>query len=163
VTGQAGLFLTTTAFADGSVIPDKFTSRVASPASPKLEWTNVPVGTASFALILHDLDEAIHGTSADVLHWLAFNIPGSARELPEALPPTSQLADGTIQAKNHNGGIGYLGPGAPAVGPLHHYSFELFALNKKLDLGTDATRADVLEAIEGHILGKSVVVGRSHL
>jgi Raf kinase inhibitor-like YbhB/YbcL family protein len=163
VTAHPGLFLTTTAFTDGAVIPDKFTSRVASPASPKLEWTNVPAGTASFALILHDLDEAIHGTSADVLHWLAFNISGTARELPEGIPPTAQLADGSIQAKNHNGGIGYLGPGAPAVGPLHHYSFELFALNKKLDLGVDATRAHVLEAMEGHILGKSVVVGRSHL
>lgn len=163
MTARPGLFLTTTAFADGAVIPDKFTSRVATPASPKLEWTNVPTGTASFALILHDLDEAVHGTTADVLHWMAFNIPGAARELPEGIPPTAQLADGTIQAKNHNGGVGYLGPGAPAVGPLHHYSFELFALNTKLDLGENATRADVLKAIEGHILGKSVVVGRSHL
>src|SRR5580700_8505899 len=114
MTAGPGLSLSTTAFADGAVIPDKFTARSSPPASPRLQWTNVPANTASFALILHDLDEAVHGTTADVLHWMAFNIPGSARELPEGIPPNPRLADGTIQAKNHDGGIGYLGPGAPA-------------------------------------------------
>ena len=51
---------------------------------------------------------------------------------------------------------------APAVGPHHHYTIELFALDTKLDLGPDATRADVLKAIDGHILGKGVLVGRFH-
>ena len=55
-----------------------------------------------------------------------------------------------------------MGPGAPAAGPYHHYTFELFALDKKLDLGPDATREDVLKAINGHILGKGVLVGRFH-
>jgi hypothetical protein len=163
MTGGPGLFLSTTAFADGAVIPNKFTALSEPPSSPKLQWTNVPANTASFALILHDLDEAVHGTTADVLHWLAFNIPGAARELREGIPPNPRLPDGTIQAKNHNGGVGYLGPGAPAAGPLHHYSFELFALDTMLALGTDATRADVIAAINGHILGKSVVIGRFHL
>ncbi len=55
-----------------------------------------------------------------------------------------------------------MGPGAPAAGPDHHYTFELFALDTKLDLGPDATRAEVLKAMEGHILGKAVLVGRFH-
>jgi hypothetical protein len=55
-----------------------------------------------------------------------------------------------------------MGPGAPAPGPDHHYTFELFALDTKLDLGPDATRADLVKAMEGHILAKAVYVGRFH-
>jgi Raf kinase inhibitor-like YbhB/YbcL family protein len=156
------LTLTSTAFADGSKIPAKFTQDVPNPVSPKLEWTYVPAGTASFVLILHDPDVAIQRTTEDVLHWMVFNIPGSARELPEGVPANAQMSDGAIQAKNRRGTVGYMGPGAPAAGPDHHYTFELFALDTKLDLGADATRADVLKAIDGHIVGKGVLVGRFH-
>jgi Raf kinase inhibitor-like YbhB/YbcL family protein len=157
-----GLTLTTTAFADGAEIPSKFTQTDPNPISPKLEWTHVPPNTVSFVLIMHDPDVAIQRKTDDVLHWLAFNIPGTARELPEAVPANAQLPDGTMQGKNQGGVVGYRGPGAPAAGPHHHYTFELFALDTKLDLGADATRADLLKAIDGHILGKGVLVGRFH-
>jgi Raf kinase inhibitor-like YbhB/YbcL family protein len=130
--------------------------------SPKLEWTNVPAGTVTFALILHDPDVALQRNTDDVLHWMAFNIPGTARELPEGMPATAQMPDGTIQAKNLRNAVGYMGPGAGAAGPHHHYTFELFALDIKLDLGPDATRAEVLKAMNGHIVGKGVVSGRFH-
>jgi Raf kinase inhibitor-like YbhB/YbcL family protein len=113
-------------------------------------------------LILHDPDVAIEKKTEDVLHWLIFNIPGTATGLPEGVPATAQLSDGAMQLKNRRGAIGYLGPGAPAAGPHHHYTFELFALDKKLDLGASSTRADALMAMEGHILGKAVLVGRFH-
>jgi Raf kinase inhibitor-like YbhB/YbcL family protein len=158
-----GLFLTSPAFADGAVMPGKFTASSADTVSPPLEWTNVPAGVESFVLILHDLDEAVDGTIADVMHWMAFNIPGTARSLPEGVPATAQLADGTIQARNHNGEFGYLGPGAAAPGPLHHYAFELFALDTTLALNESTSRAEVLIGIDEHILGKSVLVGRFHL
>lgn len=154
-----GLTLTTPAFEDGGIIPNKHTQADPNPVSPKLEWTNVPANTVSFALIMHDPDVAIQRRTDDVLHWLVFNIPGTAKELPEAVSATATLPDGTIQAKNIRG-VGYLGPGAGAAGPYHHYTFELFALDTKLDLTPDATRADVLKAIDGHILGKAVLVGR---
>ncbi len=157
-----GLTLTTTAFEDGSIIPAKFTQGVPNFVSPPLQWTNVPPNTVSFVLIAHDPDAALEKKTTDVLHWMAFNIPGTARELPEAVPPTAMLPDGTIQAKNRRGAVGYLGPGAPAVGPYHHYTFELFALDTKLTLGEDATRPEVLAAMDGHILGKGVLVGRFH-
>ena len=158
-----GLTLMSSAFKDGDVIPDKYTQSAGPAAiSPKLEWTNVPNGTVTFALILHDPDVALQKKTDDVLHWMAFNIPGSARELAENIPAGSAtLPDGTVQAKNLRGGVGFMGPGAPA-GPYHHYTFELFALDTKLDLGPDATRADVLNAMQGHILGKGVLVGRFH-
>ena len=157
-----GLTLTTPAFSDGAEIPARFTQSDSNPVSPRLQWTNVPQNTLSFALIMHDPDVAIQRKTDDVLHWLIFNIPGVARELPEGVPPNPRLPDGAIQGKNQGGVVGYRGPGAPAAGPHHHYTFELFALDTNLDLGPDATRADVLKAIDGHILGKGVLVGRFH-
>ena len=154
-----GLALTTTAFPDGGEIPAKYVGMDG--VSPKLEWTNVPMGTVTFVLIMHDPDVALQRRIDDVLHWMAFNIPGTARELPEAMPAGEAMSDGTIQAKNLRGAAGYMGPGAPP-GPHHHYTWELYALDTKLDLGVDATRADVLRAIGGHILGKGVLVGRFH-
>ncbi len=157
-----GLTLTTPDFTDGGVIPDRFTMSVPNPVSPELDWTNVPDGTMSFALILHDPDTSVQRKSDDILHWMVFNIPGSARQLAQGMPSDAQLPDGTIQAKNLRGTPGFMGPGAGAAGPYHHYTFELFALDTKLNLGPDATRAQVLDAIQGHILGKGVLVGRFH-
>src|ERR1051325_6319648 len=157
-----GLTLTTPAFTDGSEIPAKFTQSDPKPISPQLQWTHVPANTVSFALIMHDPDVAIQRKTDDVLHWLIFNIPGSAHELPEGVPAEAKMSDGMIQGKNQGNVVGYRGPGAPAAGPHHHYTWELFALDTKLDLGPDATRADVLKAVDGHILGKGVLVGRFH-
>jgi len=158
-----GLTLTSPDFEDGGVIPNKYTQAVPDAVSPKLEWTHVPPGTVSFALILHDPDAALQRKTDDVLHWMIFNIPGTATELPQGVPAgQAELPDGAIQSKNLRGMPGFMGPGAPAAGPHHHYTFELFALDTKLSLGPDATRADVLNAMNGHILGKAVLVGRFH-
>ena len=157
-----GMTLTTPAFSDGDEIPAKYTQSSPSPVSPKLEWTNVPANTAAFVLIMHDPDVALQRSLNDMLHWIVVNIPGDARELPEGVPAEAKRADGSVQGKNGGGVIGYRGPGAPAVGPHHHYTWELFALDSKLDVPDDASRADVLKAMEGHILGKAVLVGRFH-
>jgi Raf kinase inhibitor-like YbhB/YbcL family protein len=155
-----GLTLTTPAFEDGGIIPNKYTQADPAPVSPKLEWTNVPANTVSFVLIMHDPDVAIQRRVDDVLHWMAFNIPGTAKELPENVAATASMPDGTVQAKNLRGAVGYMGPGAGAAGPHHHYTWELYALDAKLELTPDATRADVLKAMDGHILGKGVLMGR---
>ena len=157
-----GMTLTSPAYADGAEIPSKYTQADPMPVSPKLEWTNVPDGVQSFVLLFHDPDVALRNTTEDVLHWMAFNIPGDARSLPENMPATATMPDGTVQIKNLRGGVGFMGPGAPAPGPHHHYTFELFALDTKLTLGADATRADVMKAIDGHIRAKAVLVGRFH-
>src|SRR5262245_25470430 len=106
-----GLTMTTTAFADGAEIPARFTMSDPKAVSPKLDWTNVPEATVSFALIFHDPDVAMQRKTDDVLHWMAFNIPGAARGLPEGVPNDAKLADGTIQAKNTRNAPGYMGPG----------------------------------------------------
>jgi Raf kinase inhibitor-like YbhB/YbcL family protein len=157
------LTLTTNAFEDGGVIPNRFTMAAEGTAvSPKLTWTNVPEGTVSFVLLLHDPDTALMKKHDEVVHWLIFNIPGTARELSEGVPAQAQLPDGSIQALNQSKKVGYMGMGAAAVGPYHHYTFELFALDTKLTLGPDATVGDVMNAMDGHILMKGVLVGRFH-
>ena len=156
-----GMALTSPDFQDGGIIPDKYTQAVGAAAvSPKLEWTNVPDGTQSFTLIFHDPDGAPNKNPEDVLHWMAFNIPGTARELPGAVPEGASMPSGATQAKNLKGSPGYMGPGNAAINPYHHYTFELYALDTKLTLSADATRAEVLKAMEGHVIGKAVVSGR---
>lgn len=157
-----GLTLTSPDFEDGGIIPNKYTQAVPDAVSPKLDWTHVPKGTESFTIILHDPDVALGKKTDDVLHWMIFNIPGTATGLPQGVPAEAKLEDGAINAKNLRGGIGYMGPGAPPAGPYHHYTFELFALDTKLDLGPDATRDQVLSAMQGHILGKAILEGRFH-
>jgi Raf kinase inhibitor-like YbhB/YbcL family protein len=161
---KPGLTLTTTAFEDGGIIPNKYTI-AASPAaavSPELTWTHVPDGTVSFALILQDPDTSLTKTTDEVIHWVIFNIPGTATGLPEGVPNVAQLPDGSVQAMNRGRKPGYMGMGMGPAGPYHHYTWELFALDTKLTLGPDATRADVLAAMNGHILDKGVLVGRFH-
>jgi Raf kinase inhibitor-like YbhB/YbcL family protein len=162
-TGRPRLTLTSPAFEDGGDVPARFTQAVEKYVSPPLEWVNVPENVVSFVLLLRDPDVALQRKVEDSLHWLIFNIPGSARGLPEGVQPIPRLPDGTVQGQNRRGIVGYLGPGAPPPGPRHHYTFELYALDFKLDLGPDATRAQVLSAIDGHILGKAVLVGRFHM
>ena len=159
-----GLTLASPDIEDGGIIADKFTSKAGPAAvSPRLQWTHVPMGTQSFVLLFHDPDVALQKKIDDVTHWMLFNIPGTATELPGGVPATeAKLADGTIQIKNTANRVGYLGPGAPAAGPYHHYTFELFALDTKLDLTDAATRADVVKAMDGHILGKGILAGRFH-
>jgi Raf kinase inhibitor-like YbhB/YbcL family protein len=161
---KPGMTLTTTAFDDGGVIPNKYTQAAETGAavSPHLTWTNVPDGVVSFALILHDPDTSLTKTTNEVLHWMIFNVPGTARELPEGEPAQAQLPDGSVQALNRGQKVGYMGMGARAPGPYHHYTYELFALDTKLTQGPDATQADVMKAMDGHILAKAVLVGRFH-
>jgi len=134
----------------------------AVPVSPELAWTHVPDGTVSFAIILHDPDTSLTHTTDEVIHWLIFNIPGTATGLPEGVPNVAQLPDGSVQAMNRGRKPGYMGMGMGAAGPYHHYTWELFALDTKLTLGADATRADLMAAMNGHILDKGVLVGRYH-
>jgi hypothetical protein len=157
-----GLTLTSPDFTDGGVIPNKYTQSDPMPVSPKLEWANVPPGVVSFTLILHDPDGAPGKQSEDVLHWMAFNIPGSATGLSGGQPAEATLPDGMIQAKNRGGRVGFMGPGAGAAGPYHHYTFELYALDTKLSLGPNATRAEVLQAMNGHVIAKAALEGRFH-
>jgi hypothetical protein len=153
--------LTSTAWPDGGQIPVKHT-QAGEEASPPLAWSNVPDMTASFVLIVHDVDAAIGNGTDDLLHWMLWNIPGAATSLPERVAPGPQLPDGTRQISAT--GPNYRGPGALASGPSHHYVFELFALDAPLEVpavgaSPPQTRAAVVAAMAGHVRGKAVYVG----
>ena len=154
------MVLTIPGWADGTQIPVKFT-QAGEQLSPELRWTNVPAGTQSFVLILHDLDVVTNKTLTDSLHWLAWNIPGTATSLPEGVPNVATLPDGTVQI-THRNTIGFVGPGWPGPTSYHHYTAELLALDTKLSLGTTATRDAVMAAANGHILGRAALAGRFH-
>jgi Raf kinase inhibitor-like YbhB/YbcL family protein len=158
--GGPAMTLTTTAFPDGGQIPVKYT-QAGEQVSPALTWTSAPPNTVSFVLHMHDLEVARNRTTDDQVHWLVWNIPGSATGLPEGVPQGAELKDGSRQISAT--GPVYRGPGAPATGPPHHYTFEIYALDTKLDVqpAADAfeTRANVMKAMQGHIIGKAVYMG----
>jgi Raf kinase inhibitor-like YbhB/YbcL family protein len=158
-----GFSLSSTSFEDGGLLGDKYSQKVTAWVSPELEWKNVPAGAVSYALLVHDQDVAPRKGVMDITHWMAFNIPGTTMALPEGFgTATATLPDGTVQGKNARGTPGFLGPGAGAAGPYHHYAFELYALDTKLTLTPESTRAELLAAMEGHIVGKAVTSVRFH-
>ena len=158
--------MTIPAFLDGGLFPVRFSQAAEGVApgegtSPAINWANVPAGTQGFVLNMHDMDAARNKTSDDQAHWVVWNIPASATGLKEGAPKGARLPDGSYQVSAT--GAMYRGPGAAANGPQHHYVFELYALDAKIDVqpGADAfeTRASVMRAIQGHILGKAVYGG----
>jgi hypothetical protein len=160
------LTLTVAGFADGADIPVKFSQAAPGVAtgeglSPAISWTNVPAGTQSLFLNMHDMDVARNKTTDDQAHWVVWNIPATATGLPEGVPKGPRLANGAYQFSAT--GQMYRGPGAGANGPKHHYMFDLYALDTMLDVqpAADAfeSRANVMKAIQGHILGKAVYGG----
>jgi len=149
---------------DGSLLPQQFTCAAGTEAvSPPLRWMNAPRGTVSFVLIVHDLEPRPQKKLDDILHWMVWNIPATATKFPQGIPSnTADLPDGSHQTNGNPGQggiIGYLPPCPPQNVPLlHHYAFDMFALDTKVDLPETATRADVMKGMDGHILGHDSLV-----
>ncbi|HEY55113.1 MAG TPA: YbhB/YbcL family Raf kinase inhibitor-like protein [Dehalococcoidia bacterium] len=141
------------AFEEGGTIPVQYTC-IGQDISPALSWSGVPAGTQSFALIVEDSD-AVEGTFT---HWIIFNIPADALGLEEAIPTTAQLPNGAAQGRNGFGTIGYAGP-CPPPGSPHHFHFVVYALDITLDLSGGASKAQVVNAMEGHILDQAELIG----
>lgn len=121
--------------------------------SPHLEWINVPEETRSFALICHDPDgPRISQGFYGFVHWIVYNIPGSATELPEG---TKVYTSGLNGANTE----GYRGPRPPEGHGTHHYYFWLFTLNEVLDLEPRLTLRELLERIEPCVIGMNRLVG----
>jgi Raf kinase inhibitor-like YbhB/YbcL family protein len=166
---MANFVLTIDAFEDGGDIPVRFSQAAENAApgggtSPALRWENAPAGTRSFVVNMMDLDFAPNRGTRTQVHWVVWNIPGAATGLEEDQPSGEQLPNGAWQTSAT--GPVYRGPGAPATRPRHHYLFEVYALDIELEVprGDDplTTRDAVLAAMEGHVLAKSVYMGRFH-
>jgi Raf kinase inhibitor-like YbhB/YbcL family protein len=116
----------------------------------------------SYVLLVHDVDAAQGDGTDDTVHWLLWNIPGTATALPEGVPSGAQLADGTRQMSVS--GPYYRGPAAPSTGPAHHYVFELYALDVTINvqptaMSPAATREAIMRAMAGHVRAKGVLMG----
>jgi Raf kinase inhibitor-like YbhB/YbcL family protein len=146
--------VTSSAFREGETVPRQFTAD-GKDLSPPLEWTGVPEGTKSLALIADDPD-APRGTW---VHWVLFNLPSAIPGLPEGIAPQRELADGTRQGKNDFGKLGYGGP-APPRGKPHRYFFKLYALDRAIDLAPGVTKEQLETAMKGHILAEGQLMGK---
>ena len=141
------------AFQHEGMIPSKYTCDGAD-ISPPLQWDAVPEGTKSIALISDDPDAPM-GTW---VHWVLFNLPAEAGELPENVPPDKNLPGGAKQGTNDFRRIGYGGPCPP--GGTHRYFFKIYALDTELDLPAGARKKELLKEMEGHILAEGRLIGK---
>ena len=144
--------LTSPAFAAGGHIPAKHTGE-GEDVSPALAWRDAPANAKSFAVICHDPDAPLVTPGRyGYVHWVLYNIPGSATGLAEA---TGEHTQGVSDF----GKLGYGGPMPPEGHGAHHYFFWLLALDAELDLPQGLGMWDLLERVEPHTVAMNRLVG----
>lgn len=150
---EMSLQVTSDAFSQGSEIPTRHTCDGAD-VSPLLRISGAPEETESLAVVADDPDAP--GTTW--VHWVIYDIPPDATELPEDIPAEGQVVDGARQGQNDFGNLGYGGP-CPPPGGAHRYFFKVYALDARLGLPAGATKEELLEAMEGHVAAEGELVG----
>lgn len=144
--------ITSPAFAPLGRIPKKHTGE-GEDVSPALAWSGAPRGTKAFALVCHDPDAPLVTTQGyGFVHWVLYNIPGSAAKLAEA-------EDGFTGGANSFGKPGYGGPLPPEGHGVHHYYFWLLALNEDLKLPPGLSMQDLFGATEPNVIGMNRLIG----
>lgn len=148
--------LTSPAFANNGGIPKQYTCE-GTDSSPPLRWSDAPQGTKSFALIIDDPDAPDpRAPKMTWVHWVVYNISAGAHDLPEDAA-NSGLPAGVKSGLNDWKRAGYGGP-CPPIG-RHRYFHKLYALDTLLpDLG-HPTKAQLLDAIKGHVIAAAQLVG----
>jgi Raf kinase inhibitor-like YbhB/YbcL family protein len=147
--------LTSTAFQEGATIPKQYTGD-GKDVSPPLWWSGAPSNTQSFALICDDPDAP---RAEPWVHWALFDLPADTHELPEGIAAGKMLPGGAKQGKNDFNKIGYGGP-APPRGKQHRYYFKLYALDTAVNLKEGATKQQLEQAMQGHILASGQLMGQ---
>lgn len=145
------------AFEAAGPLPARFSCEGEN-ISPPLDWDVPPEGTKSLALLMDDPDAP---GEVPFSHWVLYNLPINFRGLPENFQPGADFVG--ERGRNSMGKIRYEGP-CPPMGETHRYFFRLYAVDIQLELGEGATRAQVIDALRGHILEEtelSVTFGRS--
>lgn len=140
-------------FQDGAMIPSKYTAD-GEDISPPLQFSGIPIGTKSIALINDDPDAPM-GTW---VHWVVFNIPPDTASLEENMPSDPTLSNGARQGTTDFGSVGYGGPAPPSG--THRYFFKIYALDTMLDLQPGAKKADLEMAMVGHVLAEAQIMGK---
>lgn len=156
--------LTSDGFEAGKTIDVKYTVEGAD-VSPPLSWSDVPDGTMSFALICDDPDAPSPRKPAAEpwVHWILFNIPADSTGLPEHVSRDPEPATITGAKQGHNSwpsdNLGYRGPAPPPGSGPHRYFFKLYALDTLLELDSGISKAELLKAMSGHVLGEGELFG----
>jgi hypothetical protein len=145
--------VTSTAFKEGEMIPRQYTCD-GKDVSPPLAWSGVPQETKSIALICDDPDAPM-GTW---VHWVLFNLPPTSSSLSEGVSSSRSLDNGGKHGKNDFRKLGYGGPCPP--GGTHRYYFKLYALDSMLTLDSGISKADLVKAMQGHILAEGQLRGK---
>ena len=145
--------VSSSAFQNGEYIPGQYTCD-GSDISPPLEWTGFPNETKSYALINDDPDAPV-GTW---VHWVMYNIPVETSSLSENTPKEKRLKNEACQGVNDFKRIGYGGPCPPSG--VHRYFFKIYALNTMLDLEPGRSKAELLEAMKGHVIAQGELMGK---
>jgi len=146
--------LTSTAFGNGERIPVKYTGD-GEDISPPLQWGEPPEGTVELALICDDPDAPM-GTWN---HWIVYGLSPEVKSLKEGIPTPDSAAEPALkQGVTSFRRTGYGGP-SPPPGKPHRYQFTLYALSEKLDLAPGASKQDVLTAMKGKVLAKTMLEG----
>ena len=158
VKNEVGFILASTRFKPGELIPLKYTCD-GKDVSPELLWGDPPKKTRAYVLIMEDTD----ASRGNWIHWLVYDLPARLRRLPENLTKKEVLPTGAKQGQcwgyDQGERIGYAGP-CPPSGLPHHYVFSIYALDAKTGLPPKATKAQVIEAMKGHILGSAELMVR---
>jgi Raf kinase inhibitor-like YbhB/YbcL family protein len=147
------LTITSSTFKNGEFIPSRYTCDGLN-ISPPLKFTGIPGQTKSIALIADDPDAPM-GTW---VHWVLFNLPKNTTQLMEDVPKDKTLDNGAKQGVNSGNNIGYAGPCPPSG--THRYFFKVYALDTVISLDSGITKAQLLSAIEGHIIADGQLMGK---
>ena len=155
----AAITVTSATIKAGETIPKDHTADGRN-VSPALSWSGAPASTKQFAMIMDDPDAQFGG--GNFVHWVVYKIPAAAKGLPAELSMDATLTAppeiaGTIQGLSGFRRAGYRGP-APPPGKPHHYTFTVYALDTELALAEGANKADLMKAMEGHIIGQGALV-----
>ncbi|MBI4860155.1 MAG: YbhB/YbcL family Raf kinase inhibitor-like protein [Candidatus Riflebacteria bacterium] len=145
------LEVTSPTFAANAAIPKKHAYQgEGSNVSPALAWTGAPATTKEFALICDDPDAP---RDKPWVHWVLYGMPAGTTSLPEG------GSGKALQGKNDFGKPGWGGPMPPKGHGIHHYRFRVYALDVALAKGPGLTKAELLEAMKGHVVAEGELVG----
>ena len=155
--------VTSSIFDHHGTVPEE-NSAYGDNTSIDLSWSNLPAGTVQLAMICDDPKVVEIGMMPEpFVHWVVYNIPGSASGLPSGMPADAQVSlaglEGTINGLNGTRRSGYFGPRPPVNGQLHAYHFRVYALDSDLGLEAGLNKAQLLEAIDGHVLATGMLMG----
>lgn len=142
------IIISSSIFSEGGDIPLEYTCD-GDDLSPPLAWSGVPVEAQSLVLIVDDPDAPI-GT---FVHWVLYDLPSDTKSLPEGVEGVG------TEGLNDFRDLGYKGP-CPPKGPAHRYFFKIYALDEPINLKPGATKSEVEEAMQGHILAEGQLIGK---